>query len=981
MTRPRHGLALPLLLAGLAVLGTRPATGQVPGHSPGDWREVGTEHFRFVYPEELSGWALDMASRMEAVHEAVAAMVAFVPEDRVTVVVDDPRNASNGSMVPGPLLYVWPTPPNPRSMIGENRGWGEILAVHEFAHAAHLTRPSRNPGRRLLSSLIPVPVTHVMRTVPRWVTEGYATYIEGRLTGSGRPHGVWRPAVLRSWALEGQLPTYGQVSGSGGFHGGSMAYLVGSAYLEWLVEEGGDEAALPNLWRRLTARQKRSFDGAFTGVFGAPPAELYGRFTVDVTERALAVEDALDAAGGPVDGALFQRLTWHVGDPAVSPDGEHLAIRLTSRDGPSRLVVMRTRPDTLTTAARERYEEVFEADPEDVEPVQRRPRPQRPLATLLPTLGRAYTSPAWMPDGDGILVTRSDLVEGGRERPDLFLWRWETGQLRRITRGAAVREASPAPDGTWAVGVRCLHALCNVVRIELDDGAVTPLTDTDPLRPYYHPRVSPDGTTIVASVQTPEGWRLVAMDANGDSVRRIGPDDSADRFDAEFLPDGRLVLTSTRNGIHDLERLDPATGAVVPLTRVIGAAVAPAVASAPGEAANRPPRIDTTAFAPGDVFFLSLHSRGWDLRRLPIDAAPATPVVRNDPGRFPAATVPVEPGERFEAEALADPRPYGPGPRFRAILPTVHLAEDGHGGGLVLGSADPIGRLSWLIRAAYSTDDGPLGGSAAIRYRGSRPWVHVEAFLLHDALRVPSADRPAPDGSAWLPAYNGGEYYGVLADLELGAQRLGWSQAGRIGASVGHFDADGSTRRLAFGEYRLDLRQGPGHWRVEESIEASGAFGQTGSEGWSRWKVTGSLAFLGDGAGLSLHASTGGTDAPTRSVEAFALGGITPILHDPALFSQRIPVPALATSTLRGERFRAGRIELHGLLPVMPFFWIGDVDGGRQQRLAGARFDFDSPPVPLVRLPGIRFESGLARLLDGPEEGDWRAWLAIGLSP
>jgi hypothetical protein len=133
---------------------------------------------------------------------------------------------------------------------------------------------------------------------------------------------------------------------------------------------------------------------------------------------------------------------------------------------------------------------------------------------------------------------------------------------------------------------------------------------------------------------------------------------------------------------------------------------------------------------------------------------------------------------------------------------------------------------------------------------------------------------------------------------------------------------------------------------------------------------------------VSIEAAAGGADVPRRSVEAFALGGATPVLHDPALFSQRIPVPALLTSGLRGERFRTGEVAIHGILPVTPFFWIGDVDGGRrQQRLVGARIDVDSEPVPLIRLPGVRIETGFAKVLDEPDRGEWRAWAAIGMSP
>lgn len=986
------------------------SSAQVPGHTPGPWRQVETEHFLFVYPDELSEWALDMASRIEAVHEAVADLVGFAPEDRVTVVVDDPGNVSNGMMMPGPTLYMWPTPPSPRSMIGENRGWGEILAVHEFAHAAHLTRPSRNPFRRFITSvLIPLPVTTIMRSAPRWSTEGYATYVEGRLTGSGRPHGVWRPAVLRTWALEGELPTYGQVSGSSGYYGGAMAYLMGSAYLEWLVDrEGGDEATLPNLWRRMTARQKRSFDNAFTGVFGAPPAELYGRFTVDVTERALAVRDAVEEAGGVVDGELFQRLSWHVGDPAVSPDGRRLALQLTPRDGPSRLVVMSTTPDTLSKEARERYEEVFEEDPEDVEPVRRRPRPQESQATLNPVLGQAYSAPAWMPDGDGILVIRSDMERNERMRPDLFLWRWEDGDVRRVTRGAAIREAAPAPDGTWAAGLRCLHAICDLVRIELDDGEVTALTDTDPLRPYYHPRISPDGRTIVASVQVDGEWRLVAMDADGTGERRLGPDDGAARYDAEFLGDGRLILTSTRGGIHDIEILDPRSGEATPVTRVIGSAVAPTAAVAPDttaaeavpDSAGGTPAgaeaeadadadtdtpADSAGEAPGtaDIFFLSLHSRGWDLRRIERGASPAVPVVETDAAHFPAATIPIAVRDSFPAVPLGEIRPYGLGPRFRILLPVMHFGEDGYGGGLGLGGADPIGRLTWQLQGAYGTDRSPVGGALRLRYRGFQPWIHAEGFWARDPFHAPTTfGNSFVPGDPPRPAVDEG-FYGGFGALELRGRSLALGQSLRAGGSAGRFETVDASRVLAFGEYDVSLRTGTGHRRMGGSLATHAAIGRTGDLDWTRVRVSAAVDLRGEDNGLRLSGTFGATDAPAGSIEAFSVGGSAPLLHDPAIASQRVTMPALAASHLRGGQVRTAMAELFSGLALSTFYWVGDVEGdGRDwYRLWGTRIDEETPPVPIARIPGTRLQAGLARLLDDPGKGEWRGWLMVTLLP
>ncbi len=946
---------------------------QAPPFSVGPWQRVDTEHFTFLFPEDMEEWTLPMAARMEAVHDAVEGFVGHAPEGRTTVLVDDPTNVSNGSMLPGPLLFLWPTPPSPRSTIGENRGWSEILAVHEFTHAAHLTRPSRNPGARLFWSLFPVPVTRIMATTPRWVTEGYATYVEGKLTGSGRPHGAWRAAVLRTWALDGRLPSYDAVSGTGGYWGGSMAYLVGSAYLQWLVErEGRGERVLPDLWARLTARDVRRFREAFVGVFGAPPDEMYGHFKVDLTANALAVRSAIDAAGGEVSGELFQRLQGSTGDPAVSPDGEHLAVVLRPPDEPSRLVVVSTTPDTLTTGQREREARVFERDPEDVRPVAGYPRAQKPEATLRPAFGQEYHSPAWLPDGSGVLVVRNDIADNGRMRPDLFLWRWEDGSIRRITHGAAVRSPDASPDGRWAAAVRCVHGRCDLVRVDLASGRVTTLAAADPMTPFDHPRVSPDGQTIVASVQDPRGWQLVALDADGSDIRALGPADGASRFDADFLADGRsLVLTSDHGGVHDLEILDLETGDVRALTRVLGAAVAPA----PGPGA--------------DVFFLSLHSRGWDIRRIALDSAPGGPPVFLPRTLAPAVPALREPGDTFAPTPLGPLHPYGLGPRFRALLPMTSLAVDGYAGGLALAGTDPIGRLSWQLQGMYGTDDAWKGASLRVLWRGTRPWVGFSGFWAdqlrtRDVLLPPlplGADTLAPGARRIGLRYRGGE-----ATLELSRRGLAHRTLARFGGSAGVVDASGlqeAARYLAFGDVALTLRQRPFGWGFDESLALHGSVGRTGSLDWRRWLGSASLALAGDHGHLALSGTAGRTDAPLGSMEEFQIGGVPPILFEAALLSQRVAMPALPDAFLRGRSIRTARAELGGVLPFTPFYWVGEAeqDGRGWYSVAGGELTGGTPALPFLRLPAADVHAGVARTLSSPDRGEWRGWLVLGFRP
>src|SRR5205823_7209027 len=108
-----------------------------------------------------------------------------------------------------------------------------------------------------------------------------------------------RAVILRKWAQTGRLPTYGQLEANQSYLGMSMAYLVGSAYLEWLEERSGP-GTLQKLWRRETARRRRSFDAAFEGVFGDSPERLYGKFTAELTERAMVLN------GNAVEGTLWQ---------------------------------------------------------------------------------------------------------------------------------------------------------------------------------------------------------------------------------------------------------------------------------------------------------------------------------------------------------------------------------------------------------------------------------------------------------------------------------------------------------------------------------------------------------------------------------------------------------------------------------------------------------------------------------------------------
>ncbi|MGE5412748.1 MAG: hypothetical protein ACM3NW_01130, partial [Syntrophomonadaceae bacterium] len=399
-----------------------------------DWRTIETEHFRIHFPVPFESWALHAAAEVEAVHARVSALVGYAPPRKIEVVVSDPVADANGEAVPfldRPEVLLWTSPPESESSIGDYGDWMELVATHEIAHVAHLTRP-RDRGPGFLARLSPAPFGPLALRSPRWVMEGYATLIEGALTGSGRPHSVFRAMVLRQLGVEGKLPEYSALDASDTWLGGSISYLVGSAFLEWLSAREGPDA-LPRLWRRMASASGTTFGGAFRAVFGDSPATLYDRFRAEQTAKALDEEKRVTEEG-IADGSLWERLRGGTLALSVSPDGERLLARRDPSPSKSFLAIWAAEPPApISPASEAGYRE--------------EPPPRRILFRLPRADGFSASDPRWMPDGKSVLFSRRGPDADGRLRWDLYRWDYAEGRVARLTRLADTGDADPAPNG------------------------------------------------------------------------------------------------------------------------------------------------------------------------------------------------------------------------------------------------------------------------------------------------------------------------------------------------------------------------------------------------------------------------------------------------------------------------------------------------------------------------------------------------------
>ncbi|WP_316414288.1 hypothetical protein [Mesoterricola silvestris] len=549
---------VPPLLAACAALPAPGAGIQAPDAA---WRTIATAHYRIHYPPMLAGWAQDVASRIEGIHAQVIALVGYEHPGPIQVVLLDPVAEPNGMAVPllpYPHVTLWATEPRSDDFLGNAYStWTEELVSHEMTHIQHLTR-TRRP-RTALDNLFALPLGPLVLKCPRWVTEGYATLAEGRITGSGRPHSALRAALIRQWARNGKLPPYGALDATRGFMGGSMAYQVGSAYLEWLERQRpAQPGVLRNLWKHLASKRNRSFDAAFLATFGFSAADGYQRFQAEAAHDALEWELRLKAQGLR-EGELFLRSAGGLRDLAVSPDGTRLLASQEAR-GQSGLWIWRLRDP----APPKRPVRPDPDAPEDAPPES----PSRKPAAMLPALDhRVPQAGEWVNDGTVRFQLKHADPEGTlRRRP--ALWRigkgvdrapstlppprWRTlDPLRRGAAWALELEGRPVPLPGQAVGRAFVdegrgllwagsevEGGVEVVKVPFVREGGAPVFQaaqvvTRTVSGAWNPAPSPDGRTLF----------FTTLDARGMEIRRL--DLALPALSAAPAPEPRFLTTRT----------------------------------------------------------------------------------------------------------------------------------------------------------------------------------------------------------------------------------------------------------------------------------------------------------------------------------------------------------------------------------------------------------------------------------------------------
>jgi Tol biopolymer transport system component len=326
-----------------------------------------------------------------------------------------------------------------------------------------------------------------------------------------------------------------------------------------------------------------------------------------------------------------------------------------------------------------------------------------------------YLGGRFAASGGALVFDQMEVVHNVGLQSDLYVVSENGGSTRRLTVGARAADPDVSPDGRTIVCTvqsadrRALATL----PLSAQGRAATPVPlVSDPSTDFSSPRWSPDGRSIVAERRRLEGpSEIVVVDPATGHTRTVVSSVVARNVSPAWLPDGKAVLfASDRNGApFEIYRADTATGVTRKLTGAGRTAQSPEV-SADGR----------------ELVFVGYTVEGYDLFSLPLASATWTDVPP-EPARAvkPAPIAPI-------ARKGAVESPYRP---WRTLTPQFWLpvVRSDHGevvGGAETAGADALGRHSYAGTVGWSLSR--LRPDWVVAYAYDRWWPTLFATVSDD---------------------------------------------------------------------------------------------------------------------------------------------------------------------------------------------------------------------------------------------------------
>jgi hypothetical protein len=469
---------------------------------------IETKHARIHFHQDYQAFAQQVASKFEPIYLDVSKKVGFTQDDKIDFLIGDDFHQANGYAVPltaNKIVKVFSSSPRSNEALGSYSDWLDLVISHELAHKIHISAPSRSWRSALDRYFLDSDILNFYR-YPRWITEGYATVIETEYTGQGRVNSDYIKAMLQQWAIEGQLPTYGQLNGGENYQANRMAYYQGSAFLVWLQETYGKEK-LQHIWRRSTAKNYRDFNAAFTGVFLENPPTLYKKFVAQQTFFAQQAQNNHQASG-----RLWQKNAFAVISSEPSPSNKKLLQLERDINGYFQLSI-------FSTADNEKAKESFinkqklllEEDNLDVAATTPAVFNREAEYSVKPARKYQWRNARWL-DENHVLVLQYQKQDNRELGFELAKVNITTGKTELITQSVRLHDFTVSKDKEFVYGISHFAGFNQLVKVSLTDGSSQPLESKRLNQPMDNLTLSPDESTLALMAIADKHWKIHLFD-------------------------------------------------------------------------------------------------------------------------------------------------------------------------------------------------------------------------------------------------------------------------------------------------------------------------------------------------------------------------------------------------------------------------------------------------------------------------------------
>lgn len=691
------------------------------------WMTITTPHFFIRYAQENEVLAKRSADVCEEAYEDLSTRFNWKTWGRTEVVFLDSADIANGmaTVIPYNWVLLYASPPLPDEPLGYYDNWLRLLIYHEMTHIFHMdaARGWWKAFRFVLGKTV-APAG----TVPNWVKEGEAVYVESSATNAGRDRSSFTEMMLRTSLFQGDFPS---ISRGDGFQwtwpSYNIPYLYGGEFIEYLVDKYGFDKLIA-----FNDRTQRTFmlsmvNYAARTVYGKTFVQLWKEWREYLSERYDVQRQEIERKGVthietliPIDPKWEE----YISAPAISPDGYNVAYSVTSPHHSSELRFIDLETGKVETFVKKKSATQISWHPDG-------------SAIVFSSLSSAKRSVEGEVDDDYAQDLNFEFGIVRDQYYDLWWYDFDRGKLSQLTSGARARDPDFSKDGKRIVYIaRDEKADESLMIFDVETSkshAIIPNKTWN--RRYANPRFSPDGKSIAVVGWDPKNmWKVYIYSTDGKNVRRLTKAKKGVELRPWWTPDGRYILhSSDATGVTNIYRTNVKTGKSEQLSNVLSGAYQP------------------TTKDGRNIFVQYYTSRGFELSEFAVDRVYPTDIDEAEyiPSDDRGITFTYNGQQGHETWAKPapvsveySPKKYTPWGKSlflpRYLIPNIAYIEDNFLFALATGGADVLRWHNWALGATYLTGARKFGYFARYWYNRWKPifGIGINEYIVNYGVRT-----------------------------------------------------------------------------------------------------------------------------------------------------------------------------------------------------------------------------------------------------